>query len=200
MAKIKFVILGIAIVMVLTFFFGYGIDTFYKDPKYEDFCGEREFKNYEAKEECEANNGKWTGYGEERPIPMKPVEVSQYSCTSVSENEDGTLNINCESKNAERSGGYCEIDFYCRKDYNNARQVYNRNVFVISVIFGLIAIVVGTYLKITSVSAGIMGGGVLIIIYGSLRYWADMNEYFRFGILAITLAVLIWIGYKKFKK
>lgn len=200
MAKIKLVILGIGITIVLAFFFGYGIDTFYKNPEYEDFCGEKEFEAYDTKEECEANNGKWTGYADERPIPVKPVEINQYTCTKISENKDGTVNFNCETKSEERYLGHCDVDYYCREEYNDVRQVYNRNVFVIAVILGLIAVVVGTYLNLTSVSAGIMGGGILTIIYGSLRYWADMNEYFRFSILAIALAVLIWIGYKKFKK
>ncbi len=198
MAKIKIVILGIGIAIVLAFFIGYGIDTFYKNPKYEDFCGERGFKTYDNQKECEDKGGKWTQF-EERAIPIKPVEISQYSCTKSFEKEDGTFDFNCQLT-TEKDTGHCEIDFYCREEYNNARDVYNRNVFVISIILGLIAIIAGTYLNLTSVSAGIMGGGVLAIIYGSLRYWADMNEYFRFTILAIALGVLVWIGYKKFKK
>ena len=196
MAKIKLVILGIGITIVLAFFFGYGIDTFYKSPKYEDFCGERgEFKNYNTQAECEANNGKWNPY--DKPVPIREDE---FLCMKGTENEDGSFNLICDTKDTVVDRGFCDVDYYCREEFDDVREPYNRNVFVMCVVLGLIAIVLGTYLKLTSVSAGIMGGGVLTIIYGSIRYWADMNEYFRFIILAIALAILIWIGYKKFKK
>ena len=48
-----------------------------------------------------------------------------------------------------------------------------------------------------SVGAGVLGGGVLIVIYGTIRYWGDMSKYLRIIILGIVLFILIWIGYKK---
>ena len=51
-----------------------------------------------------------------------------------------------------------------------------------------------------SVSAGLMGGGVLTILYGVIRYWTDLPDYGRFIILGIILAILIWLGYKRIKK
>jgi len=38
------------------------------------------------------------------------------------------------------------------------------------------------------------------MIYAAMRFWRNLDEYLRFTILVITLVVLIWIGYKKFKK
>jgi uncharacterized membrane protein len=68
------------------------------------------------------------------------------------------------------------------------------------IVLGIMALVIGAFLKLTSVGSGIMGGGVLTIIYGTIRYWGNMPDYGRFTILGIALAILIWIGYKKFKK
>jgi len=51
-----------------------------------------------------------------------------------------------------------------------------------------------------SVSSGLMGGGILAIIYGTMRYWSDLPDFGRFIILGITLIILIWLGYKKIAK
>ena len=40
MSKLKQRILMIAIAIILVFFIGIGIDTFYKSPEYRDFCDE----------------------------------------------------------------------------------------------------------------------------------------------------------------
>lgn len=88
----------------------------------------------------------------------------------------------------------------CWDEYDLVREPYERNVFIITLIIGLIAVVIGgLFMKVESVSSGIMAGGVLTLIYGTMRYWGDMHKYLRFTILTIVLIVLIWIGYKKFK-
>ena len=64
MPKFKHVLLAIAIALVFVFFVGFGIATFYKAPKYEDFCPQKEFKEVLAQEKCEektANGQATTG-------------------------------------------------------------------------------------------------------------------------------------------
>lgn len=196
MSKVKIVLLSIAIALVFAFLVGYGINTFYKEPKYEDFCKERtEFKEYISKDTCETNNGRWTDY--EKAVPN--IQSDQFLCTKVSE-KDNSYTLNCEKSEIARQSGYCDINYYCMKDLEEKRTPYNRNVFIITVILGISAIILGVYLNLSSVSSGLMGGGVLTMLYGALRYWADMDEYLRFIILAVVFAVLIWIGYNKIKK
>lgn len=199
MAKIKIVILGISIAVVLAFLIGFGIETFYKSPKYEDFCGDRDEPFfYDTKDECEANGGRWNDQEIKKPVPL---DTNQYLCTKGAEQPDGRFYFNCETRESlERDEGFCQLNYYCSEEFDEARKPYNRNVFIITVILGIISILTGTYLKLTSVSAGIMGGGILTIIYGSIRYWRDMNDYLRFIILVIAFGVLVWLGYKKFKK
>jgi len=198
MSKIKIVILGIGIALVLAFVIGFGVDTFYKSPEYEDFCGEfRERRLVNTKEECEANNGKWTEFESAKPLSLMRNELL---CTKTSE-ENGELSLNCRTKETvEGPTGSCDPDFYCREEFDEAEKPYARNAFIIIIALGLIAVIAGSYLKLTSVSAGIMGGGVLVMIYAAMRFWRNLDEYLRFTILVITLGVLIWIGYKKFKK
>src|SRR3989344_784097 len=172
-SRLKRTILGISIAIILALFIGYGINTFYKPPKYEDFCKEQIRKQIITSEEgCIAVGGQWSVY------PEKII-----------------------SENKTVIQGFCDPNYTCNKEYTSVREIYNRNVFIISVIAGLICVIVGgIVLKLESVSSGIMGGGVLSIIYGTVRYWGELADAGRFTILGIVLAVLIWIGYRKFKK
>lgn len=180
MVTAKTIILGICIAIVLAFFFGYGISAFYKSPKMKNFCKEGEFFSV-------------------------PVEAKNCNCTYIE--PDKKLKEECTEKEGQLTPKYdksgciesysCEM---CYKEFRDIQEIYNRNVFVITIILGLIAIIIGAFLKLPSVSAGIMGGGTLTIIYGTIRYWGFMPDFGRFTILGIALAILIWIGYKKFRK
>lgn len=177
MSKIKKNLLSAAIAIILVLFIAYGINTFYKSPKYEDFCSEDIVKKQAySDDECLALGGKW------EQSTTRPLEAG------------------LEPKEATTEG-WCDVQYTCGKEYGDAREIYNRDVFFISLVAGLIALIIGgIILKLESVSIGIMGGGVLTIIYGTIRYWGDMSDVYRFIILGAVLGVLIWIGYKKLKK
>lgn len=197
MSRFKSVLLAIAIAIVFTFFVGFGIASFYKAPKYEDFCSHREFKEVITQEKCGAENGKWVNY--EREAPKAVMAENQLLCTKIS-GIGKNVTLNCETIEQITQSGYCDLDFYCREDFDKAREKYNRNVFIVATGIGIIILIVGFALKMASVSAGLMGGGVLTILYGIIRYWTDLPDYGRFIILGIILAILIWLGYKRIKK
>jgi hypothetical protein len=170
-SNLKRTILGISIAVVLVLFIGYGINTFYDKPEYDDFCQRRAVPIYNETQ-CLNAGGEWSIY-------PKPVR------------REGTLEVD----------GYCNEDFTCSEEFDSAREEYNKKVFIFAVVAGLLSVVIGgAVLRLESVSTGIMGGGVLSIIHGTLRYWGDLADMGRFLILGIVLAVLIWIGYKKFGK
>jgi len=130
---------------------------------------EEKFIEIETQEECEDIGGQWNAQGP-RPV-AEPVRK-----------------------------GFCDTHFTCRQEYDDNRNIYNRNVFFIALVFGTIALIVGgLVLTIESVSAGIMAGGVLIIFYGTVRYWSELHDIIRVLFLGVLLAILIWVGYKKFK-
>jgi len=45
-----------------------------------------------------------------------------------------------------------------------------------------------------------MSGGILVILYGTMRYWEYSSNMLRMIILGISLVVLIWLGYKRLNK
>ena len=208
MSKFKQVFLAIAIAIVFVFFVGFGISTFYRAPQYEDFCGERGFKNVQTKEDCEANNGRWNERGLARPLPVEVFEKvipldapdsNRYVCTVLEQNDENKT-FHCQTIDKIQEQGSCDADFYCREDLRVTRENYNRNVFIIATGIGIIVLIIGFALNMASVSSGLMGGGILAILYGIIRYWTGLPDYGRFIILGIILVILIWLGYKKLKQ
>src|SRR3989338_1515409 len=198
MPKFKHIILAVAIAIVFAFFVGFGISAFYPVPKYEDYCGQKEFKEVTTKESCEAANGKWNSAEIVRGAPAK-VDQNQLLCTKLSEKVNA-VTLNCQSQEQLENQGYCDLYYYCSQEFSKVNEKYNRNVFIIATGIGIIALIVGVALNLASVSAGLMGGGILSILYGTIRYWSDLPDYGRFIILGITLAILIWLGYKRINK
>ena len=180
MSRIKEIILALAIVVVLNLFFNYGVSTFYKSPDYEKFCPvELNQKSYADKNSCEAVGGRWFENSEspkyyrgEVPIPIEPQTDQK---------------------------GWCDATAKCRESYDSVKSVYNRNVFIILIVAGLVALALGfLVIDVGAVANGFLGGGLLSLIIGTVRYWSDMNDYLRFIILGFALALLIFLGYKKF--
>lgn len=184
MSKAKQILLAIGIAIIFALFVGYGVATFYKSPKYDDFCKGKEFPRpyLEEKQVCNIN----CSY-------VAPDENLTNDCNE----KKGDLLANYDDKGCIKSY-YCEM---CAKGFMDSNEKYNKNVFIITLIIGLIAIIVGgIVLNLVSVSSGLMGGGILTVIYGTIRYWGYMPDVVRFIELGVVLAALIWISYKKLKK
>jgi len=130
--------------------------------------------------------------------PM-PVDNNQLRCTKISEEED-SYTLQCSGlAQTDKVNGYCDEDFFCRQDYDDQREGYDKIVFILTLILGIITIIVSVWLGLASVSAGLMAGGIITIIYGVIRYWEHSTDVLRFILLGAALAILIWLGYKKLK-
>lgn len=184
MPRIKEIILALAIVVVLNLFINYGVFTFYKPPQYEKFCPvELNQKTYADKEFCQAVGGRWFENG---------GDVKYY--------RGGVVPAPAVPNGSENQKGWCDPTVKCRETYEAARDVYNRNVFIVLVAAGLAALALGFLVfNVPAVSNGFLGGGLVSLIIGTVRYWSDMDDYLRFVILGIALAVLVWLGHKKLK-
>jgi len=174
--KLKEIVLGIAIIILTVFVVVYGIQTFYPEQEYSDFC--EEFKTAEiidTQTRCEETGGKWITsnemYDGERPLPVEKREA------------------------------WCDRDYTCRQDYEAANKTYSRNIFIIATILGIILIVIGAILfELESVGAGIMGGGIVTLLYGATNYWRYSGNAFRFIISIIGLTAVIYLAYWLNKK
>lgn len=177
--------LGIAIIIVFNLFVNYGIGTFYKAPKYDDFCKpETVRQTITSKEKCDSIGGSWSDnayYNKERIL------------------KDGTVKP-VPAPTMEQPAGWCDAYFNCQKNFDEVNNIYKRNVFVVWMIAGMIAIAGSFFLVvIESMSTTFVFSGLVSFLVGTIGYWSAMQDYLRFIVLGIVLAVLVYIGYKKLK-
>jgi len=165
--------LTIGIVIVLNLFFYYATSLVYIEPKYENFCQQKQVNIQPTNQKaCLAVGGAWNEGPAEKIVP----------------------NIDGQTK------GYCDQTFTCQKKYQEARDLYNRNVFLVLVVLGVLSLTAGFFLSFNmAVSLGLSFGGVLSFIIASIRYWSAMQEYLRVTILALALVALITLAIKKFQ-
>lgn len=174
--KIKDVLLAIAVIILTIFVTFYGINTIFPGIEYSDFCDEsKNFLTANTQLECENIDGKWNAYDAPRvAVPegqVKPLD------------------------------GYCDRTFNCREEMDLARESRAQKVFFVALPLGILIIILGAFkFGLEAVGAGIMGGGVGTLIYGSGAFWPFTQDWVRFLLSLLGLAILIWFAYYFNKK
>jgi len=169
---VKHSILTISIALVLVFFVAYAIESIYPSPKWEDYCGDRD-KGSGSKTYLNQSSCEANG-GRWNPYIGRPSLPSGET-------------------------GFCDAHYTCQKEYDNDKEIYERNIFFVNLVFGLIILGVSFMLAVEVVSNGLMSAGAILIVYGTLRNWSNLSSVWRTIMLGFALFVLIWIGYKKLK-
>ncbi len=169
----------IGITIVLNLFFNYAISLIYPSPTFTAFCPDTQVVNPPAtKPECLKVGGQWneSTVAPEKITPTAPAKPAQVS-------------------------GYCNATYTCQKDFDTSYKAYERNVFIVLVILGVLSLLCGLFLNITeAVTLGLTLGGVLSLLIASGRYWSEAGNILKVIILLIALIALIWVGIKKFKE
>ena len=167
--------LSIGIIVVLNLFFAVAIETVYPAPEFNDFCTQEQVtEEYGNEDSCVAAGGQWN--------------------ETIAKPETSGSNRNVVS-------GWCNANFTCAMEYQEASKDYARNVFVTLVVLGALSMIAGYVLRISpAVSAGLSYGGVLSFIIAAMRYWGEAGDIVRLVIVGIALLALIVIGVKKFKE
>ncbi len=166
----------IGIVIVLNLFFNYATSLILKEPQYDQFCKQTQVVEQAIDQNsCLKDGGQWTSYA---------TPVTEKSPTGQ------TISIK----------GYCDPQFTCRQDYDNARKAYDRNIFVILVSLGVLCIGLSMFLKGNNVlGTSLSFGGVLSLVIASIRYWSYADNVLKVIILGLALVLLIFVAMKKFK-
>ncbi|MBN2421107.1 hypothetical protein JXB27_02395 [Candidatus Woesearchaeota archaeon] len=174
--KVKKWLLAVGIAIIFTMFISYGITTFYEEPRHEAYCKNEQAVINWTQDECVSHGGQWTVY---------PVEKYE-----------GDFRYGAPVSVAGVSG-YCDPDFTCRKVYEEALMKFQDKAFIIMVIAGFIALVLGILIANGTISAGFLLGGLLTLFIATTSYWARFQNWARFIILGLVLIILVWIAYKK---
>ena len=171
--NIKDVILGIAIIILTIFVAYYGINTLFPKTDYNAYCTPEMYNVY-------VNN----------------------SAECIAAN--GRWNPMTGPKAINEPSGYCDITWQCNQDYNDADRDRSKKVFFVALPLGILIVALGAFFfGLEAVGAGVMGGGVGTLIYGSGAYWPYTQNWLRFLLSLVGLAALIWFAYfwnKKMQK
>jgi len=171
----------IAIVIVLNLFFNYAISLVYKAPSFDQYMPTSQVvEPITNKEDCLKVGGQWTD------------PDTRYQ-TSVPEPAQLT-------KPAPAAVGYCDPNYTKQMQFTAAQKTYDRTVFIMLVILGVISLVLGAVFANAILSLAFLWGGVLSLIIASMRYWSDADNLLKVIILAVALGALIWIAVKKLSK
>ena len=172
----------IGILVVLNLFFNYTISLFYKEPDYNIYLPQSQvIESPTTKEECLKVGGQW-------------VVNQQYTPNAPTKPSGAFLN------NVIIPQGYCNADFLRQQEFSDAQEAYQRTIFIILVVLGVISLVSGAFIANEIVTLGLSWGGVLSLIVASMRYWSSADNLIKVLILGFALAVLIWLAIKKFGK
>ncbi len=171
---IKDIILGIIIAVVFLMFAVYGTKLIYDAPDYEDYC--------DYSRPMIPNMNKNCSYNESLSDERQQCYNEKGTPISVYDENGCEVEINCST---------------CQQDYDTARERYSQNLFIISIIISVVVISISAlFIKIESISGGLMLGSLMYLIYGTGFYWRYMDDLLRFIILGLALGILIYIGYK----
>jgi hypothetical protein len=164
---LKSVAIGIAIIILTSFVIINGIGLIYPSVEYEDYCNIEKPAVYETEQLCVAEGGKWNPVSPYEKAPSQPLIT-----------------------------GYCDTEFYCRQTYEDASQARSRYIFFIALPLGIIILILGAvFFGLESVGVGLMGGGIVTLIYGAGGYWRYAQQWLRFLLPLIGLIVLIYFAY-----
>jgi len=167
----------VAIAILFTTFILVSVDAFYERPEYEDFCGKDVYERFpplnpETSKNCslEQNQEEIDCYNDEG---FSDYEYNQEGCREFKE---------------------CN---YCQKDYENARKEYANFLFLILAPFGALAIILGVYYKIEFLGSGFMFAGIILMFYGTIQNFEDLNKFTRVFVIFLELLLVLFIAYKK---
>ena len=160
-----------AIVVVMNMFFNYAVSLVYKEPVMDSFIKPTQvIETITTKDKCISVGGQWSENA--TPVEKGKTEVS----------------------------GYCNENYTKQLNYDAARKVYEKKVFITLIVLGIVSLIAGGFIAISILSIAFAWGGVLSLIIASMRYWSQADNLAKVIILALALGILIWLAIKKFNK
>lgn len=161
----------IGIVVLLNVFSFISVLYIFPEPEYEAICGDRN-------------------------IPQKLIET-EASCT-----ENGGVWMHDQFTKPETGevSGYCDLYKECQEELSDARANHAQTAFLILLGIAAAAIILGMFLKGSSiVAAGLSYGGVALLITSGTRYLGELDQLVQILAVGAALVLVIVIAYRKFR-
>src|SRR3989344_1645587 len=172
--NVKNLALGIGIIVVFALVLWQGIEAFYPSPPYDDFCN----------------------IGSPQIAPLKPDTICDSSANLQRSEQECYSQRGSPIYEYDENG--CQISVkecdFCNKEWEEARDAHSKPVFIISLIIGIIAIIVGyAILSIEPVGSALIGSGIWSIFWGAVVNWRNFSSIWRFLLLLLALILIIYI-------
>ena len=177
--KVKKYAIILVIAVLFTLFSFSIVDVIVEKPQYDDFC------NYNM------------------PRAVMPVDKPA-NCSDINISD-----VECKGQIQYSYDAYgCATSYECNTcnlEYDEASSDHRFIGFIVTSIIGLLAVVVGLYAKsrkevIEWIYSGIMIGGVMSILIGTMMYFSDMGRYVKPIVLLAEIILIILIAIKTAKK
>ena len=81
--------------------------------------------------------------------------------------------------------------------YNTAQKLHQMHLFFTAVPVGLLAVIVGTFIRVPALGPGMVFGGVFTLVEGYLFNWQELSDPIKFVSLLIALIVLGITAYRR---
>lgn len=181
--NMKNLVIGIAILILTISVVVYGVSLIYDSPEYSDYCSNN------LKPALDLNDT--------QVCPAVCVEMWEIKGTECVYNDCGS-GCGPNGVTSFETKQQCEaaLTGNCYESYEKAREDYSKNLFLITLPLGIIIIFVGALVfGLETVGAGLMGGGVGVILWGIGSFWRYAGESIKFILSLIGLIVIIWFAY-----
>lgn len=184
--KMLEIVKKIAVIIVIAILYGFFsfsvVDMVIERPDYEDFCVMK-------------------------PAPVRRPISPEVECPSFLEASETEVD-DCDKRKGRIEYSYdssgCPESFECNTCgvlYEEAGKKHRLYGFMITSILGVLAIVVGLYIKskkdvVEWVFSGFLIGGIVSIFIGTISYFRDMGRFIKPFILLAEIALIVWIAVK----
>lgn len=180
------IFLSIGIAVIFTAFAAYALNVVYPAPEY-DYSANDCYLKYDCYAQVRECESKYYNASTVPAVIPKGAQECSFNITQTG-----------EYKHCQKESTKCNEEFQIK----SPQYAHAKNTFVILLIIGIAAIMAGSrIMRIEGVSSGLIGGGVLTILWSLISSWMyiyNLDKYFKLLGLGVALAVLIYIAYKKF--
>jgi len=87
-----------------------------------------------------------------------------------------------------------------RDNFNAARMEYEQLFFYVALPVGLALVVGGVFVGVSSISNGMVFGGVFTLIMGYYSNWNQLSDGIKFVSLLIALALFVFAAYRTYSR
>jgi hypothetical protein len=87
-----------------------------------------------------------------------------------------------------------------QEEYRAAEKRFQQHLFAVAVPLGLVALLIGAFLRLPAIGTGLMFGGIFSVCDGYFNYWSDLADVPKFASLFAAFIILLVVGYRKLEK